>query len=128
MNVSSNMARAGRRYQTAMSRLPPPPAVPDFAEEVAGRLDDTAQLQEAGRALAALRPGEREVIALCVWSGLDYATAARALGVPVATARSRLSRARRNFRCWCPRAGTAGGREQVTGDRENAARPTSEGT
>ena len=65
-----------------MSRLPPPSVVTDFAEDVAGRLDDTAQLKEVGRALAALRRGEREVIALCVWSELDYATAARALGVP----------------------------------------------
>jgi RNA polymerase sigma-70 factor (ECF subfamily) len=29
-----------------------------------------------------------------VWSGLDYAQAAQALGVPVGTVRSRLSRAR----------------------------------
>ena len=81
VNVSRSMPRAGRRYQMAMSRLPPPPLVTDFAEDVAGRLDDTAQLKEVGRALAALRRGEREVIALCVWSEMDYATAARALGV-----------------------------------------------
>lgn len=129
VNVSRNMARAGRRYQLAMSRLPPPPLVTDFAEDVAGRLDDTAQLKEVGRALPALRRGEREVIALCVWSELDYATAARALGVPVGTVRSRLSRARRKLSKLVP-AGRepAGGREQVPGERENAARPTSEGT
>ena len=34
------------------------------------------------------------MLALCVWSGLDYAAAAQALGVPVGTVRSRLSRAR----------------------------------
>ncbi len=129
VNVSRNLARASRRHQAAMSRLPPPPVVPDFAEELAGRLDDTAQLREVAKALAALRGGERELIAMCVWSGLDYASAAEALGVPVGTVRSRLSRARRKLRKLGPAGGEpAGGREQVPGDRENAARPTPEGT
>lgn len=120
VNVSRNLARASRRHQAALSRLPPPPLVPDFAEELAGRLDDQARLREVGKALGALRRGEREVIALCVWSELDYATAARALGVPVGTVRSRLSRARRKLSKLVP-AGRepAGGRGQVLGDREN---------
>lgn len=118
VNVSRNLARASRRHQAALSRLPPPPPVPDFADELAGRLDDQALLREAGKALGVLRRGEREVIALCVWSGLDYAAAARALGVPVGTVRSRLSRARRKLRKLVP-AGRepVGGREQVLGDR-----------
>ena len=120
VNVSRNLARASRRHQAALSRLPPPPLVPDFAEELAGRLDDQARLREAGKALGALRRGERDVIALCVWAGLDYATAARALGVPVGTVRSRLSRARRKLSKLVP-AGRepAGGRGQGLGDREN---------
>jgi len=128
-NVSRNLARASRRHQAAMSRLPPPPPVPDFAEELAGRLDDAARLREAGKALGALRPGEREVIALCVWSELDYATAASALGVPVGTVRSRLSRARRKLRKLVPAAGNrpaAADRYWMTA--ENAARPEPEGT
>ena len=129
VNVSRNMARASRRHQAAMSRLPPPPVVPDFAEDLAGRLDDTAQLREVGKALAALRRGERELIALCVWSDLDYASAAKLLGVPIGTVRSRLSRARCKLRKLAPASREpAGGREQVPGDRENAARPTPEGT
>jgi RNA polymerase sigma-70 factor (ECF subfamily) len=124
VNVSRNLARASRRHQAALSRLQSPPPVPDFADELAGRLDDIAQLRQVGKALGVLRRGEREVIALCVWSELDYATAARALGVPVGTVRSRLSRARRKLRKLAP-AGRepAGGREQVPGDRENTARP-----
>jgi RNA polymerase sigma factor (sigma-70 family) len=120
VNVSRNLARASRRHQAALSRLPPPPLVPDFAEELAGRLDDQARLREIGKALGALRRGERDVIALCVWSQLDYATAARALGVPVGTVRSRLSRARRKLSKLVP-AGRepAGGRGQALGDREN---------
>jgi RNA polymerase sigma factor (sigma-70 family) len=99
--------------------------VPDFAEEVAGRLDDSAQLHLVAEALGALRRSEREVIALCVWSGLDYATAASALGVPVGTVRSRLSRARRRLRKLVPAdREPVGGREQIPGDRTNAARPS----
>src|SRR5215470_4931864 len=36
INVNRNMTRAARRHQAALSRLPPPPPVADFAEEVAG--------------------------------------------------------------------------------------------
>jgi RNA polymerase sigma-70 factor (ECF subfamily) len=73
-------------------------AVPDFADELVGRIEDTEQLAAAQRALAALRRSDREVFMLCVWSGLDYAAAAEALGVPVGTVRSRLSRARARLR------------------------------
>ena len=40
---------------------------------------------------------EREVIELCVWSGLDQRAAATALGVAVGTVKSRLFRARRRL-------------------------------
>ena len=45
-------------------------------------------------AIRTLPRREQEVLALVVWSGLDYAAAAAALGVPIGTVRSRLSRAR----------------------------------
>ena len=94
VNVSRNAARASRRHQAALGRMPPAPVVPDFADDLAGRIDDATLLRAVQSAMARLRRGEREVLALCVWSGLDYAAAAQALGVPVGTVRSRLSRAR----------------------------------
>ncbi|MGA8114129.1 MAG: RNA polymerase sigma factor [Actinocatenispora sp.] len=97
-NVLRNTTRAARRHRAALARLPVRNLVPDFAEELVGRLSDSAELAAARRALAGLRPAEREVITLCVWSGLDYAAAAEALGVPVGTVRSRLSRARNRLR------------------------------
>jgi RNA polymerase sigma factor (sigma-70 family) len=150
VNVTRNVARAARRHQAAMSRLPRAPDVPDFADDVAGRLDDEARLTVAREALAQLRRGEREVVALCVWDGLGYAEAAQALGVPVGTVRSRLSRARRKLRAATAAKAaakgtetgtdeateTAGARypepngnsalvcEQVLGSCETAARPT----
>jgi RNA polymerase sigma-70 factor (ECF subfamily) len=94
VNVARNLARAERRHRAAMSRLAPMPAAPDFADEVAGRLDDAARIAQVRKAMQTLNRREREVIALCVWSGLGYAAAAEALGIPVGTVRSRLSRAR----------------------------------
>jgi RNA polymerase sigma-70 factor (ECF subfamily) len=67
---------------------------PDFADDVSGRLDDVARIKALHRALAGLPRPELEVLALCVWSGLGYAEAAEALGIPVGTVRSRLSRGR----------------------------------
>jgi RNA polymerase sigma-70 factor (ECF subfamily) len=93
-NVLRNATRAARRHRAAMASLPAPVATPDFADELVGRLADAEQLAAAQAALATLRRPEREVFALCVWSGLDYAEAAAALGIPLGTVKSRLSRAR----------------------------------
>ncbi|MFC8721516.1 RNA polymerase sigma factor [Kitasatospora sp. NPDC057198] len=97
-NVLRNTTRAGRRHRAAMARLPEREAVPDFTEELVARLDDGDRLDAVRRALERLRRGEREVFRLCVWVGLDYAATATALGVPVGTVRSRLSRARGRLR------------------------------
>ncbi len=61
-----NTARAARRYQAALSRVPPHDTAPDFADEVVERMEDAERLAAAQRALQRLRRGEREVFALCV--------------------------------------------------------------
>jgi RNA polymerase sigma-70 factor (ECF subfamily) len=96
-NVQRNVSRAARRHQAALTRTRPQDAVPDFADDVASRMDDAERVAAAKRALAKLRRSEREVFTLCVWSGLDYAAAAEALDIPVGTVRSRLSRARKRL-------------------------------
>ncbi|GGT87222.1 RNA polymerase sigma factor [Actinomadura citrea] len=96
-NVARNVRRAARRHDGALARLPRNDVVPDFTDEVTSRIDDRERLALMRTALAALRKPEREVLALCVWSGLGYAEAAEALGVPVGTVRSRLSRARKKL-------------------------------
>ncbi|GAA2422110.1 RNA polymerase sigma factor [Streptomyces glaucus] len=123
-NVARNIRRAARRHSAAVARLPRDETVRDFAEEVAGRVDDAAQLALVRAALAKLRRAEREVLALCVWSGLDYAAAADALGVPVGTVRSRLSRARKKLAKHMEPPETRG---QIRGDRTTAVRPLREG-
>ncbi|WP_151479715.1 RNA polymerase sigma factor [Streptomyces albicerus] len=121
-NVARNTRRAARRHAAAVARLPPADFVRDFAEEVAGRIDDLAYLRAVGVALERLRRPEREVLALCVWGGLDYGAAAEALGIPVGTVRSRLSRARTKLA-----AELAAGRGQMKDGRTPVARPTQEG-
>jgi RNA polymerase sigma-70 factor (ECF subfamily) len=106
-NLARNTNRSARRRRDLLTRLgahAPREGHPDIADETVGRLDDAARLAAARAAYAALRRPEREVIALCVWSGLDYAEAAAALGVPVGTVRSRLSRARTKLRALTEKA------------------------
>ncbi|RYB93231.1 RNA polymerase sigma factor [Nocardioides oleivorans] len=93
-----NARRSRRRLVTFLARRPREEVVPDFADEAVQRLDDAEVLAQAARVIGSLRRAEAEVLALCVWSGLSYAEAAEALGVPVGTVRSRLSRARARLR------------------------------
>ena len=93
-NLARGQRRSSRRIVALLSRLGPAPDLPDFSDDVAGRLDDAARIKALHRSLSHLRPDELEVLALCAWSGLGYAEAASALGIPVGTVRSRLSRAR----------------------------------
>ncbi|MGW1712482.1 RNA polymerase sigma factor [Streptomyces sp. NPDC002156] len=126
-NVTRNTRRAARRHAAAVARLPRDEVERDFADEVAGRLDDTDQLALVRTALALLRRPEREVLALCVWSGLDYPAAAEALGVPVGTVRSRLSRARTKLAKHVKNLEPSTGRGQMRGDRITAVGPMREG-
>ncbi|MFB7512610.1 RNA polymerase sigma factor [Streptomyces sp. NPDC056144] len=130
-NVVRNTRRAARRHEAAMNRLPREEALPDFADELVGRIDDAERVAAVQSALARLRRPEREVVALCVWSGLDYAAAAEALGIPVGTVRSRLSRARKKLAAYAPYPSAEGrnsaaGHGQTDGDRIRAVRPLQE--
>lgn len=136
-NVARNVRRAARRHDGALARLPNEEVAPDFAEQVSARIDDRDRLALVRTALAALNKREREVLALCVWSGLDYAEAAEALGVPVGTVRSRLSRARKKLeklvaagRLRPPEENREPqtGHGQVKGDRTIAVRSAQENT
>jgi RNA polymerase sigma-70 factor (ECF subfamily) len=119
---ADNAKRGLRRRQGFLARQPEPGAQEDFAPEAAGRIDDARRLRAVHASLSRLRRHEREVLALCVWGGLDYQQTAEALGVAVGTVRSRLSRARRRL------AALAGeslerpsGRGEMTGEAATAA-------
>lgn len=94
---ADNARRGQRRRRLFLARQPQPAAEEDFAPRTVGRIDDARRLQAVHAALGRLRRQEREVLALCVWSGLDYQQTAQALGIAVGTVRSRLSRARKKL-------------------------------
>lgn len=96
-NVMHQRRRAAWRHHRLMQKIPTPELVPDLADEMVERLEDQERIAVVKQVLAGLRRTDREVLSLCVWAGLDYAAAAAALGVPVGTVRSRLSRARRRL-------------------------------
>lgn len=93
-NLLRNQRRSLRRHRSAIERMAPPPPTPDFSEDLAARLDDELRMRELLEHIRHLSRGEQDVLALCAWQDLSYEDAARALGVPVGTVRSRLSRAR----------------------------------
>lgn len=137
-NVARNHRRSNRRYRAAAAAaaaaLGAEATAPDHAEKVAGQLDDRRRISAALTALSALRRPEREVLLLCLWQGLEYTDAARSLGVPVGTVRSRLSRARKKLRKLTDAELAAGKREpgapprQVKSDRAEAVRSAQKGS
>lgn len=136
-NVARSHHRSNRRYRIAASAAAAAHAaeerVEDHADETAGRLDDRRRINATLAALSLLRRPEREVLTLCLWEGLEYAEAARALGIPVGTVRSRLSRARARLRKLADAQLLGEKREptrtnrQITGDRGYAVRSAQEG-
>jgi RNA polymerase sigma-70 factor (ECF subfamily) len=93
-NVVRHQHRSSRRFAAAVRRFPGAQSEPDFADSADDRLDYEPQAREALRRLRILPRREQDVFVLCVGMELSYDDAALALGVPVGTVRSRLSRAR----------------------------------
>jgi RNA polymerase sigma factor (sigma-70 family) len=113
-NVVRNRRRSERRYAAALRRVPAPDELASFADESAERLDDERLMAQALALLAELPRRDQEVFALCAWSELSYEDAALALGIPVGTVRSRLSRARARLRELDPAFGHEEGKRTVT--------------
>lgn len=97
-NVLRNQRRSQRRQQAALARLPRPLEEPDFADGLTDRLDDEQRMRVILAQLSKLSRLEQEVLSLCVWEGLTSQAAAAALGLPEATVRTRLHRAREHLR------------------------------
>jgi RNA polymerase sigma-70 factor (ECF subfamily) len=97
-NLARTQARSRRRYEHLVARLPRDDLEPDIADEAIRDVAAEQFSRQLAGCLALLRAAEQDVIALCDIEELSYADAARALGVPIGTVRSRLSRARRKLR------------------------------
>jgi RNA polymerase sigma factor (sigma-70 family) len=99
--IASNLIARHRRAEVRQYRALARAAgqlVHDHDEHVTGRLDAAAQRGRLAAALLALAERDREVLLLVAWAQLSCEEAAQALGIPAATARSRLHRARRRTR------------------------------
>jgi RNA polymerase sigma factor (sigma-70 family) len=69
---------------------------------VSERVDGAHLAARLAGALAELSEGDRDVLALTSWAGLDSGEVAEALGIPVGTVRSRLHRVRKWLRTNAP--------------------------
>lgn len=94
--IAHNLVRNHLRLRTVVPLGEREPAV-DW-DEVDARLDAVAQRQELRLGLAAISPGDRELLLLVAWDGLSVAEAAEVLGMTPVAARSRLHRARARAR------------------------------
>ena len=97
-NLIRRHARGLGRRAAALRRLPAPRSEPDPADAVIERVDEQRRSERALALLRSLPERDQDLFVMCVWQGLSYDQAALALGIPVGTVRSRLSRARTRLR------------------------------
>ncbi|GAA5198933.1 RNA polymerase sigma factor [Microbacterium jejuense] len=88
-NTARNLERSGRRYRALLGRIDQPPLPESPAPS-----DETGVLA----ALRRLPEKEQSVVVLTVMQGYRESEAAVALGIPIGTVKSRMSRARSRLR------------------------------
>jgi RNA polymerase sigma factor (sigma-70 family) len=94
--VLANENRATKRHRGRLERVAQLAGPPE-SEDMEARLIDKERLRLVLSQLDQLSRRDREVLVLTAWSGLGEAEMAAALGIPVGTVKSRLSRARRRL-------------------------------
>jgi RNA polymerase sigma-70 factor, ECF subfamily len=97
-NLIGRHRRAEIRLYRALARTGTDPVVAPFTDQVDDRVSATTAARRLAAALARLSTENRDTLLLVAWGDLSYDEAATALGVPVGTVRSRLSRARSRLR------------------------------
>jgi RNA polymerase sigma factor (sigma-70 family) len=96
--LTKEIARRHRTEQArfrALERAWSDRPVDELADQVAADVSAQAVRGPLAAALTRLSSAERGVLLLIAWGDLSYDETAQALGIPVGTVRSRLSRARR---------------------------------
>ncbi len=102
--IASNICRSEsrRRYREsrAVRRISVEPLLVESASDIAWRVDAQRRVADCGliAAINDLRSEERETLLLFALADATYAEIAEALGVPIGTVRSRLSRTRDKLR------------------------------
>jgi RNA polymerase sigma factor (sigma-70 family) len=96
-NVARNALRSLRRYRSVLRRIPRGVIEASGQDDVVGRVDARNALSSARHVLDEQSGAEREVVILVFWCGLTYQETADALGIPIGTVRSRVSRTRKKL-------------------------------
>lgn len=91
-NVLRNVHRGQRRQRAMLDRLR------QETELASGVHDDTGLTATVREAIERLPPGQAEVVRLRHWEGFTLDEAARIVGIPASTARSRYAAAREQLR------------------------------
>jgi RNA polymerase sigma-70 factor (ECF subfamily) len=80
------------RRAEARPELVPIPEHLDFADDEHQRIEESAELSLAERALAALRPDQRRVLLMSVYQGMSHGEIVSATGIPLGTVKSHIRR------------------------------------
>ena len=97
-NLIGHHRRAEVRLYRALAKTGVDPVTEPFTDLVDARVSAGSSARRVAAALMRLPAAHRNVLLLVAWGDLTYDEAAVALGVPVGTVRSRLSRARTKVR------------------------------
>jgi RNA polymerase sigma factor (sigma-70 family) len=97
-NLISHHRRAEVRLYRALARTGVDPVMAAFTDQVDNRVSAGKASGRLAAGLARLPEELRDTLLLVTWGDLSYEQAAGALGIPVGTVRSRVSRARSKLR------------------------------
>ena len=97
-NLIGRHRRAEIRLYRALARTGADPVLEPFTDRVDDRVSASTASRRLAAGLARLPTELRDTLLLVAWSGLSYQETATALGIPVGTVRSRMSRARSKLR------------------------------
>jgi RNA polymerase sigma-70 factor (ECF subfamily) len=90
--------RTERKQLRILERTGVDPVPAAFTERSDARVDTGRAARRVAECLGRLPGGQRDALLLFTWAELTYDETAAALGIPVGTVRSRISRARRALR------------------------------
>jgi RNA polymerase sigma factor (sigma-70 family) len=114
-NLIGRHRRAEIRMYRALARTGTDPVMAPFTDEVDARVSASTASRRLAAGLARLPKELRDTLLLVAWGDLSYEETATALGVPVGTVRSRISRARSKLR------NTLGGTNPAASEEESLA-------
>ena len=97
-NLIGKHRRAEIRLYRALARTGADPVTESFTDRIDDRVSASTASRRLATALARLSAELRDTLLLVAWGDLTYEETATALGVPVGTVRSRISRARSALR------------------------------